>query len=169
MTNELIALIANLALTLSFIIALIFGIVQVKITNRDRRERLTLDTLRSFETREFAELINYIVLEEVPPTSEEWFALPANDRIRLIQFGQQMESLGLLLAEHLINIDVVDKTLGSFVVTAWNKYKTLFLDLRQKQSDPFLGEYFQWMAEQMDYRMKQNPRKPFFETNKDAH
>ena len=90
----------------------------------------------------------------------------ANDRIRFIQFGQQMESLGLLLAEHLINIDLVDKTLGSFVVTAWNKYKTLFLDLRQKQSDPFLGEYFQWMAEQIDYRMKQKPRKPFFETQK---
>ena len=165
MNNELIALIANLALTLSFIIALIFGIVQVKTTNRDRRERLTLETLRSFETREFAELLHHITIGNLPSTYEEWLAYPAGDRIRFIQFGQQMESLGLLLAEHLINIDLVDKTLGSFVVAAWNKYKNLFLDMRQKQSDPFLGEYFQWMAEQIDSRMKENARKPFFETH----
>ena len=35
-----------------------------------------------------------------------------------IQFAQQMESLGMLVAEQLINIDLVDKTLGSFVTTA---------------------------------------------------
>ena len=35
--------------------------------------------------------------------------------------------------------------------------------MRDKNADPFLGEYFQWMAEQIDRRMKENPRKPFFE------
>ncbi len=40
MSGELIALIANLALTLSFIVAVIAGIAQVKAANRDRRERL---------------------------------------------------------------------------------------------------------------------------------
>ena len=40
------------------------------------------------------------------------------------QFAQQMESLGILVAERLINIDLVDKTIGSLVTTAWEKYKT---------------------------------------------
>jgi hypothetical protein len=165
---ELIALIANVSLTLSFIVALIFGMVQVKTASRDRRERLTLETLRSFETREFAELIHYITMNRIPPTNEEWLVMPGDDRIRFIQFAQQMESLGLLLAEHLINIDLVDKTLGSFVIASWDKYKPLFLDMRQKQPDPFLGEYFQWMAEQIDSRMKENPRQPFFNSHKNA-
>jgi hypothetical protein len=51
MTPEIIAICANLALTLSLIVAIIFGIVQVRIAARDRRERLTLDTLRRFQTR----------------------------------------------------------------------------------------------------------------------
>jgi hypothetical protein len=76
-----------------------------------------------------------------------------------------MESLGILVAERLINIDLVDKTLGSFVTTSWEKYKPLFLDIRERQPDPFLGEYFQWLAERIDERRRLNPRKPFYKAH----
>ncbi len=165
MTSEIIAIIANLALSLSLIVAVIFGIAQVKAAARDRKERLTLDTLRNFQTREFAELIHHISSRDMPSNQKEMAALPANERIIFIQFGQQMESLGILVAEKLINIDLVDKTLGSFVTTSWEKYKKVFMDIRANQPDPFLGEYFQWLAETIDKRMKENPRKPFYETN----
>jgi hypothetical protein len=163
MTNELIALIANVSLALSFLVALVFSIAQVRAAARDRRERLTLEALRDFQTREFAELINYITMRDMPTNREGLRALPLNEQVFFIQFGQKMESLGMLVAEGLINIDLVDKTLGSFVMTSWEKYKPIFLDIREKTPDPFLGEYFQWLAERIDERMKKNPRKPFFE------
>jgi hypothetical protein len=161
--TDIIALIANVALALSVIVAVIFGIAQVKAAGRDRHERLTLETLRNFQTREFAELIHFVSSLKMPSTGKELEALPSNERILLIQFGQQMESLGLLVAERLIDIDLVDKTLGSFVTTGWEKYKDMFLDMREKLPDPFLGEYFQWLAEKIDQRMKENPRRPFYE------
>jgi len=126
MTNEIITLLANLALTLSFIVALVFGIAQVKAAGRDRRERLTLETLRNFQTREFAELIYYINSSDFPTTQEKLHALTDENQVKLIQFGQEMESLGILVAEKLINIDLIDKTLGSFVVISWEKYKQFF-------------------------------------------
>ena len=46
MTSHTIALIANIALAISVVIGLIFGIVQVKTAARDRRERFTLEALR---------------------------------------------------------------------------------------------------------------------------
>ena len=162
MTNDLITLIANLALTLSFLVALVFGIAQVKAAARDRRERFTLEALHNFQTREFAEMIHYITNQNMPRNQKELMSLPVKDQVIFIEFGQQMESLGILVAEKLINIDLVDKTLGSFVITAWEKYKPIFLDIRQKAPDPFLGEYFQWLAERIDERMKQNPREPFY-------
>ena len=161
MTFETIALVANVALTLSFIIALVFGIAQVQTAKRDRRERLTLETLRAFHTREFAELIGHISFYPLPSTTEQLYALPLNEQAKFIQFAQEMESLGILVAEKLIDIDLVDKTLGSFVSTSWQKYKPVFEDIRQRQPDPFLGEYFQWLAEYIDDRMQNNPRKPF--------
>jgi hypothetical protein len=163
MTSDLISIIANLALALSFIVGLIFGIVQVRAAARDRRERLTLETLREFQTREFVELMQFIGFKELPLNREALMALPAKDQTFYIQFAQEMESLGILVAEGLINIDLVDKTLGSFVVTAWGKYKLLYKDIRENQPDPFLGEYFQWLAEKINKRMIEKPRKPFHE------
>jgi hypothetical protein len=162
--TELITLLANLALALSFVVGLIFGIVQVRAAARDRRERLTLETLREFQSREFAELMQFILYREMPTNQEGLRKLSPNEQISLMQFAQEMESLGILVAEKLINIDLVDKTLGSFVTTSWEKYKALFLEVRIRadQPDPFLGEYFQWLAERIDERMKLNPRKPFY-------
>ncbi len=162
--NELVTLIANVALTLSFIAALIFGIAQVQAAARDRRERLTLETLRAFQSREFAELMHHINNHELPATGAELRALSDNQQVMFIQMAQQMESLGILVADGFVNIDLVDKTLGDFVVTAWNKYQPAFLDMRENMPDPFLGEYFQWLAELITRRMRDNPRQPFYKT-----
>src|SRR4030095_10414833 len=166
MTTETIAVLANLALTLSVIVAVIFGIVQVKMSNRDRHERLTVEILRNFQTREFAELMVYTQAASIPASYEKFALQPKEERVPFIQFIQQMESLGILLAEKQIDYNLVDKTLGSFVVTSWEKYKPFVLDAREKVPDPYLSEYFQWMAEQSDQRMKKNPRPPFFRSSK---
>jgi hypothetical protein len=76
---------------------------------------------------------------------------------------QEMESMGMLLAEKLINIELVDKTLGDFVINSWNKYKPLVELLRKHIPDPYLGEYYQWMAELMINRNTGVPRKPYYE------
>ncbi|MGO9482422.1 MAG: hypothetical protein ACLP05_11665 [Candidatus Kryptoniota bacterium] len=166
MTNEIINLTANVALTLSFIVAVVFGIAQVKAAARERRERLTLETLRSYQTREFSELMLYISSHDMPTSQSEFQALPTGDKIISFQFAQEMESLGILVAERIIDIDLVDKTLGSFVMTAWSKYRAMYLDIREKLPDPFLGEYFQWLAERINERMQENPRKPYHETHR---
>jgi hypothetical protein len=46
-TMETITLVANLSLTFSFLVALVFGISQVMTAKKDRKERLTLDTLKN--------------------------------------------------------------------------------------------------------------------------
>jgi hypothetical protein len=102
----------------------------------------------------------------MPSNRKEFEALSVTERVVFIQLAQQMESLGLLVAEKYIDIDLVDKTLGSFVTTAWEKYKKVFLAMREQ--DPFLGEYFQWLSEQIDKRMKESPRKPFYKISPEA-
>lgn len=157
---EIIALVANVSLALSFIVALVFGIVQVRAAARDRRERLTLETLDKFETREFAELIHYVNTHDLPSNQNELDALPENEQLMLIRYAQQMESLGILVAERLINIDLVDKTLGSFVTTSWVKYKPVAMSLRE--TEPYSMEYFHWLAEQIEKRLQEKPRQPFY-------
>ncbi len=104
-----------------------------------------------------------MAVHEMPSTYEEMKKLPGEEWVLILQFSQQMESLGMLVAERYINIDLVDKTLGSFVLTSFDKLKPMVLDAREKQNDPFMNEYFQWLAEKVDERMRKNPRKPFNE------
>jgi hypothetical protein len=160
MLSEIVAIFANVALALSFVVALVFGIAQVKAAARDRRERFALEALHNFQTREFAELMHYIVSRDMPKSFKELRALPQNEQVIFIQLSQQMEALGLLVATNLIDIDLVDRTLGSFVTLAWGKYETMILSIRE--SDPFTGEYFQWLAARIDKQMRENPREPFY-------
>jgi len=161
MTSDTIALVANIALALSVVVAVAFGIAQVRAAARDRRERLTLEALRSFQTRGFAQLMLFVNAHQFPDTREGLDKLPAEDQVSYLQFAQEMEMLGILVAERYIEIDLVDKTLGSYVSTSWEKYKPLFQRLRG--SDPFLGEYFQWLAEAIQKRMTEHPRRPYHE------
>jgi hypothetical protein len=171
MNKDTIELIANLALALSFIVGLVFGIAQVRTAARDRRERLTLEALRTFQTAEFSELMLFIRICKMPATQEEMMGLPTDQQVKILQLAQQMESLGMLVAEKFISIELVDKTLGSFVTTSWDKYKDFFSGIRERQPDPdpFIGEYFQWLAEHLSDRMLKNPRQPFYKTNAAHH
>ncbi len=158
--TEIITVIANVSLALSFVVALVFGIAQVKANERSRREQLTLGTLRAFQTREFCELMDFVNSSRFPKTREEARTLKGLDNIMLLQFSQQMESLGILVAEGLVDIDLVDKTLGTYVSFTWNKYKPFIIPIRER--DPYLNEYFEWLAAKMDERAKSNPREPFY-------
>jgi hypothetical protein len=166
MVNDIVTLAANLALTLSVIVAVAFGIAQARAASRDRKERLSLQALRNFQTREFAELMQYVNSHRFPDSRIEFEKLPAADQVIIMQFAQEMETLGILVAEKYVDIDLVDKTLGSFVSSSWKKYERVFQDIREAILDPFLGEYFQWLAEFIGKRMKDHPRKPFHETMK---
>ena len=72
MTSDIITLTANVALALSFTVGLIFGIAQVRAAARDRRDRLTLEALRNFQSREFAELLLYVSSHDIPASREEF-------------------------------------------------------------------------------------------------
>jgi hypothetical protein len=161
-----ITLAANAAIALSFVAALIFGIVQAHAAARDRKERFTLEALRTFQTREFAEIIHYLRLIKTPQSRDEFWALPERDQILMIQSAQMMESLGMMVYEKYIDLDLVDKTLGSYVSTMWEKYKPMFTDMRESLPDPYLGEYFQWLAERISALMQGTYRAPFYANTK---
>lgn len=158
--SDIITLLANVSLALTFLAGLIFGIAQVKAAARDRRERLTLETLRAFQTREFAELMVFVNSSRFPKDRQESSALDSRDTALMLEFSQKMESLGILVAEGLVDIELVDKTLGTYVTKTWNKYKAFIVPIRER--DPYLNEYYQWLSDRMEERQAASPRVPFY-------
>ena len=80
--NDMISAVANVAIALTFVAALVFGIAQVRAAARDRRERLTLEALHTFQTREFAGLMPRLApgLHELPVGIELGDSVVADDR-----------------------------------------------------------------------------------------
>jgi len=161
---DIVTVVANISLALSLIVAVVFGIAQVKAAARDRKERLTLEALRNFQSREFAELLHYITRSELPKTVKELNALSEGERVRFIQYSMLMENIGMLVAENYIDLELVDKTLGSFVMTTWKKYQPTMLEMREA-SDQYAGEYFQWLAEHIVARNEKDPRTPYYKAS----
>lgn len=160
--EQVATIVGNLAIALSFLVALVFGIAQIRGAARDRRERLTLETIRSFQTRELAAYFHRFRTHDVPATTEAFYALPADEQVSLIHYAQEMEMLGLLVHDGMIGLDLVERTLGDFVSNSWRKYAPLFGAMRQENGDPYLAEYFQWLAERIEARMREKPRTPAY-------
>jgi hypothetical protein len=59
-----------------------------------------------------------------------------------------------------VDVELVERTLGDFVVRAWEKYRPVIEDMRTKLSDPYLAEYFQRLAESVARLMREQPRAP---------
>jgi hypothetical protein len=154
------AAIANISLALSLLVALVFGVLQFRAAARDRRERLTMETLREFQSRDFAAKINLIRLSGPPESVDKLSERPADEQIEILQLAQEMESVGLMVEERMIDLDLVEKSLGSFVVDAWKRYAPLMRSGRD--NDPYLGEYFEWLAMRLEERMRAQPRVPAY-------
>jgi len=82
MSYETIANIANISLALSFLVALLFGIFQVRDAAKDRKERRTMEALRSFQSRDFAELDGRLTYHKSPTTFKEFEQLQLHEQAK---------------------------------------------------------------------------------------
>jgi hypothetical protein len=157
-TESAAAVIGDIAIALSFLAALGFGIGQVRSANRDRRERLTVATVQGMQTREMAAHFQRLGSHDIPSTFSGIRALPADEQVSIIHYAQQMEMLGLMVYDGMIELALVERTLGDYVAYSWEKYKSFTYDRRNE--DPYLNEYFEWLASRLDEYMRSNPRPP---------
>lgn len=125
---------------------------QADSADQARREAAALAVISTFHTAEFAELI--LKVQRLPDlaTPEEFEAMSPEDRLTRVTVTQRMEMLGVLVAEELVDLDLVEKTLGTFVLQAWEKMRFIAEHLRARTGDPAIAEYFQWLAERIAER-----------------
>ena len=153
----------DIAIAASVVVALAFGIIQVLIAVRDRRERLTIEVIRGLQTREFAQQLVDISVSPATPTFESWRGLPEATRVSHLQFIQEMEMLGLLVFDKTIDFALVERTLGSWVTMAWKRFQPIILELRAQSKDPYTSEYFEWLAARMEMWLRDRPRVPAYQ------
>lgn len=150
----------NLLTTIAIIAGGIFAAVQLFQLRKQRTRETALQMLNSVQTIEFMEAINIIYnLPENMTKREIETHLGSKISYILIMFVK-FESLGLLVFQREIKLDLVKDFTGGPILLFWKTLKNYFLETRATSNNENYGEWVQWLAELLEKSEFKNPKKP---------
>lgn len=136
----------------TLVFGLAFAIVQLRQYRASRDRELGLELLRSFQTPEFASALRAIfsLPEGLTKSQIEERLGPRMDGVYAL--STTWESLGILVFRGQLDLDLVDDFFSGPIRISWEKLQPYFETEREEQGRETIGEWFQWLAEQMERR-----------------
>jgi hypothetical protein len=143
---------AQIVGNLAVVVALCFGMAQIRQFRRQRLDAASIELMRSIEDQQFTHAFRLIY--PLPP------GIPANDLRALgpdfeeaaLALGARFESMGVLVFRDSLPMHLVEEIIGGAVVLIWQRLKPWTEANRREQDHPLLFEWFQWLAEQLEAR-----------------
>lgn len=86
------------------------------------------------------------------PAKAEFDALPEIDQVDVTALLATWESLGILVFNHEIPLQMVDDFYSGTLQQSWRKLQRYVEELREATARPTRWEWFQWLAERMQER-----------------
>ena len=149
------------------ILGLVFGLIQLRQYRLSQNREASLHLLNSFQTTDF--LHGIWIIQELPAgLSKKEIEERVGSDIRLILLViSNWESLGILVFNREITIEMVDDAYSAPIIVSWQKLEKYITDMRNdlKRNTPF--EWFQWLVDRMKEREKLNPPVPAYIAHRD--
>ena len=152
--------IANLAEAFAVIVAVVFGMVQFRQLNAQRRCEAAFALMQSIQSPQVLRGILIIDRLQDAPAKAEIDAFPENDQVDVTALLATWESLGILVFNHEIPLQMVDDFYGGTLEQSWRKLQRYVEELREATARPTRWEWFQWLAERMQERESDAPPVP---------
>lgn len=140
---------ANLGTMVAVVVAVVFGIAQVRQNQQRRRDQAASEMLRAALTPQFvaaldriASLPDHAPLATIGSKDEGMMAA-----VRLIAYTY--ESLGWMVYRRILELHAVDELMGGTPRLAWRKLDHVIQEQR-KASSPNYGEWFEWLVIQLE-------------------
>src|SRR4026207_1901550 len=145
--------VANIATALTVLIAVIFGVIEMRHARKEREERAAFVAVQAILTPAWMDSMTLVqaIAEGTTPSQIETDP-------RLFQAAQSiaciLESLGYAVFARMVPLNVVDELLGGTVRVAWRKLRGYGEYERDRAGSQKNWEWFQWLAEQIDRHSK---------------
>jgi hypothetical protein len=162
-----ISTLANIAQALAVVVALVFGVVQVRNARERRRGEAMFSLVHSLQTRDM--LAALLTLDEIPPglSKGELGARLGERFIDLQVLLGTWESLGIMVFHGEVDLSIVDDFYSGSIIHSWMKLKTMVEEVRAESSRDTRWEWFQWLAEQMLAREFLTPPEPAYRAHRE--
>ena len=154
--------IANFAEAFAVIVAVVFGMVQLRQLNAQRRREAAFALMHSIQSPQMLRGILIIDRLQDAPAKAEFDALPENDQVDATALLATWESLGILVFNHEIPLQMVDDFYSGTLQQSWRKLQRYVEELREATARPTRWEWFQWLAERMQEGESDTPPIPAY-------
>ena len=141
--------IANIATALAVLIAVAFGLLEMRRARREREERAAFSAVKAILTAEW--MRSMIMVHGIPDDSDA-AAIEADPRVleAAHSIGLILEGLGYSVYAGIVSLRVVADLVGGTVRLAWRKLRPYVEEERRRSGSQKTFEWFQWLALQLE-------------------
>jgi hypothetical protein len=153
----------NLISTLAVIIGVVYGLIQLRNFQANRKRENALLVLNSFQTPGFIK--GLVKLGQLPDnlSREELWAYPDEDLEVILILANTFERMGWLVFKGEIPITYVEDAFTDIILMAWRKLARTVEAMRGPEASAGKAlEWFQWLAERVEERVSENPPSPAY-------
>jgi len=143
---------ANLAKiigTIAVITGIIFGLIQIRHYQQQRRTVAAVQLVNSFQNPDFTKALRKIwSLPDDTPIAEIR-GLGDDREDAAFQIGMTLETLGVLVYRRIVPLQILDEVMGDAILILWTRLRPWVEHLRTEQDRDSAYEWFQWLADRL--------------------
>jgi hypothetical protein len=148
--------------TVSVIIGVVYGMIQLRQYKSDRRREAALLVLNSFQTPNFMRGLMEVV--QMPDGLDmKGVRDHLGDNLEIaMSVLLTFERIGVLVFQRELTLDIVDDALSGPIMISWSKLAKTVTEIRDAQNRETSFEWYQWLAERMSERESLSPPVPAY-------
>src|SRR5262245_16632588 len=140
---------ANVATTVAVVVALVFGLAELRRGRRERRDQAAIEIIRSVQQQQIHEAASKILKLPNDADPELIHGDPElQNAATLVHFAAEM--FGSLVFEGVVELHVLDRMNGGWLRDCWHRH-SLWVDAeRVAEGRVNVAEWWQWLVERLD-------------------
>jgi hypothetical protein len=150
-------LLFDIVTTVTVVAGVIFAALEIRHMGRQRDHANMLALMSSFTSPDFNQAL--VLIFDMPNglNKEEVEEYLGDDARKIFTVLTTLESFGVLLHRGEVTIDILDDFFSGPIVLTWQKLGSYVIGLREENHRDTIGEWVQWLAEQMMLRETDGP------------
>lgn len=146
--------------------AVIFGVIQLRQFQQQRRDLAAVELMRTLQDSEFTRAFHLIYSLPDGLQAADIRAKGTEYEAAAFTICARFETVGLLVFRGNIPFQLVEELVGGLVIKLWQRLLPWVEDVRAEQGHEILWEWYQWLAEQFE-KGKRTEQTPAFEQHRD--
>jgi hypothetical protein len=152
MNLQTFSIIVDIISSIAVFAAIIFGIIQIRQYQRQRRDAAAIELVRSVQDSEFTDSFRLIHSLPEKVTAEEFKSKGVEYLNAAHTLGMKYETIGLLVHKGVVPISTAEELVGGVAISLWKRINPWVGSIRKEQSQELFLEWYQWFVERLEER-----------------